>query len=303
MVLNKLVLSIFLLVNVFVLSSCQSIKDGNGVVSHHVSPDGRSDSLPKQTASLVKEVNINTYDSHDAVSSNYNPLEVVNEVAQKELVAWNDRPSKVPVFTQKRPRKPVLPVAILLKKDEFETTQSFQNRVITHEQKRLNAVNTIEKNYQNSIEHYNNNVRNHNQAIINEKKNREDAFTQKYWDFVNKNLNSVLGEPIITMNRYNADEQVFYAILGSSKSNLRQWIKVFVPNNKAKLFKRNSNNATPVLSLDKNINEKLVISSVVIEVGGTQYESSFINKPIFTAQEHIIRSKEITVPGNYLSIN
>ena len=309
MVSNRLILSVFLVVGVYSLSSCQSIfkklKTNTSTVTPISKHDKQSEVSPR-SISLLKEVSVNPYNniSPNMVGSNSNnPFEIVNEIAKKELRVWLNRITEVPAFSGKRPGKPKLPAPTLLKKSEFETTQAFQNKVLIKEQERLNIINALEKEYQDDIDSYNNKVRNHNQATINEKKHRENVSEKKYWDFVNNSLSSVLGEPNVTIDRYNADDQVFYAVLGSNKSNLEQWIKVFVPNNRAKIFKRNAGSATPILSFERNINEKLIISTVSIEVGATEYEASLINKPIFNTQEHVIRSKEITTPGNYLSIN
>ena len=298
-----------LLVIVTTLSSCQAIKKKIGfsdykknksVVSEVVVPN-----IANKTPKLIEELPITTITKQRSsfTGKSNNPFEIVNEIARQETNRWLNRPTNVKVFEIAEPKKPRLPAPVLLKKGEFETTQDFQKRVLKKEQERLEKLSILEKQYQATIDLYNDKIRNHNHAIVNERNRRNNLSNTKYWEFVNMNLSKVLGNPTISMYQYDADEQGFYAVVGSVKSNLSQWVKVFVPINKAKFVKQNAGGATPILSFERNINDQLIISSISIEVGASQYSATLINKPNISNPEHIVRSKEISVPGNYLSIN
>ncbi len=294
---STLLLSLLIVAVSVSISSCQLISKK---IKKEV-PIQSTDSSSK----LIEEIPIAsiTQQSNVFQGSSNNSFSIVNEIAQQEVNNWLNRKSQVPNFTASRPDKPKLLASSLLKKDEFETTQDFQERVLNKEQERLEKINILEKKYQEDIDSYNNQIRFYNNSIVDEK-NRRAANTEiKYWEFVNKNLVTVLGNPTIDFYQYNADEQAFYAVLGSVKSNLKQWIKVYVPSDKAKIIKQNAKGATPILSFEKNSNEQLIIASISVEVGTSKYSATLINKPVFNNPEHIVRSKEINVPENYLSIN
>lgn len=301
---------ILLIVIIAGLSSCQhSNKPINnakqGLAQNNFSQTRVANNPPivlKQEASLIPIERDHRKDS--LTNHPNNPFIVVNEIAQKKTDSWINRPSNIKSISINKPPKPKLLAPFLLKRGEFETTQDFQRRILYQEQERLNQTVIIDRRYQEDIDRYNNVVRNYNHSIANERNQRKQIRDKKYWEFVDQSLIDVLGNPTIKVYQYDADKQVFYATLGSAKSNLNQWIKIHVPLDVAKVFKRTAQNAAPVLSFDKNINEQLFIDKISIDMSENQYAATLINKPSFNNPDsHIVRSKEVNTLENYLSIN
>lgn len=302
-------LFILLIVIIAGLSSCWHIDKPADRVGQNLSQQDFSQSgIVSNVLIMPQEIPLisieQSYRSNDLLNSSNNPFIVVNEIANKRVDSWVNRPSEVKSPLAFKPKIPKSLAPSLLKKGEFETTQNFQKRILYQEQERINKVNIIDKKYQDDIDKYNNLVRGYNHSIANERNKREQTRIKKYWEFVDKTLVDVLGNPTLKIYQYDADSQVFYATLGSVKSNLNQWIKIYVPLNVAKIFKNSAKNAAPVLSFDKNINEQLVISKVSIDVNASKYAATLIKKPNFSnTGSHIVRSKEINTLENYISVN
>lgn len=231
------------------------------------------------------------------------PFDVVNEISETKTQEWINRSTEVKTFTKRVPEKPSEPFPVIIQKGEFETTQNFQDRIARDEQIRLDKITKLENDYAEDIRTYNNSVRAYNSALDAEKIRRKDASLTKYWQFVHGTLRDVLGNPEISIYQYDADSQAFYAVLSSDKSSLNHWAKIHVPIEQAKFVKQNASTARPVLSFAKNSNNRLHISKMLVKAGDNEYSTTFINRPNFNTAEHIIRSKNINIPGSYLTIN
>ncbi len=243
------------------------------------------------------------YDKTISMTKYETPFDIINERANMLLSNWTLRPSELPDFTEKKPIKPLTPPSLLLTKREFETTEEFQKQVQLKEQEKTIEIKTLEDKYQDAVNKYNSNIRAYNEALSEEKRLRDKESEKKYWEFVNATLPSILGDPVIKLVEYNADKQFFYSILGSTKSNLTQWIVIEVPVEKAKLLRKNKNDVLPILELKRNSNNDLVIKKIYISVGANSYIARLTNKPIINSYERVVRSKPINVVDNYLKIN
>ncbi len=251
----------------------------------------------------TQQTTIIPYDKTISVAKYDGPFDIVDERANLLLSNWLLRPSELPNFKGEKPVKTVTLQSILLTKREFETIEEFQKRVQLQEQERAIEIRILEDKYQDSANKYNNSVRLYNEALSEEKRIRNNKAETKYWEFVNTILQDILGNPNIKLVEYNADKQLFYSILGSTKSNLSQWIGIEIPVEKAKLVRKNQNNILPILEFTKNSNSELIIKKISINIGATSYESKMINKPVINSYEHIVRSKPINIVDNYLKIN
>lgn len=309
--------SIILIGIVSLLPACQSVKHS---YDHHNSNKNQVKFVGKTSSILGVSDISNIERTHNSQPENLditllqnrndiiltdkgNPFDVVNEISETKTQNWINRPTEVKAFSKKVPEKPSEPFPVIIQKGEFETTQDFQDRIAKDEQTRLDKITKLENDYSEKIKTYNNSVLVYNSAIDAEKIRRKDAYSTKYWQFVHITLRDVLGNPEISIYQYDADSQIFYAVLSSDKSSLNHWAKIHVPIEQAKFVKQNAATAKPVLSFVKNSNNRLHISKMLVKAGDNEYSTTFINRPNFNTAEHIIRSKNINIPGSYLTIN
>ncbi len=288
----------FLLV-IFALfaSSCETIYDASSKNSSALSlQTGQSFHIIKRSDNANATTNVDNTGAR-------NPFKIIDEIANKQLTNWLNRASDIAPFNKSKPQKPLLPMPTLLRKDEFETTEAFGRRVAGSERQRLKELQKLEREFQTAIDTYNADVNIYNEAIANEKKRRQQLSDRKYWEFVHTNLDTILGQPQIAIRRYNADEQVFYAELVSTNSDLGSWVKVYVPISKAKSFKHNVVHARPILSLARDSNGELYLSGALVEIGTERYTAKVISRPNIYNPEHVVRSRDINVSDRYLSVN
>ncbi|MDC9721361.1 MAG: hypothetical protein PSN34_01135 [Urechidicola sp.] len=103
------------------------------------------------------------------------------------------------------------PKQITLVKGEFEKTSDFDKRVVKN--KRI---------YDNSIQNYNNKILSINAKLKEFNKTHSTLPQSLKLSVYEKALNNIRGQPILTFKRYDADAELFYATLKSSKGNYKK---------------------------------------------------------------------------------
>jgi hypothetical protein len=179
----------------------------------------------------------------------------------------------------KMPNKPKAPKKLI--KGEFETTKAFNKRLKKAEEKR-----------QKEIEKYNKLV----QKISN-KHNRKVKYLQDNIDKIrniamNKAYGIVYGKPKLKELKYNADKELFYGKVISTKKNLEYDVNFHVPLKKAKFIKKKLLKSN-LKVIYKYENEKMVLQNIEIPM----------NKNIYTAyitDKNHINNDEIKVTNNSL---
>ncbi len=209
----------------------------------------------------------------------YLPFEVIDSIANDKLKVWLNRDSEVANFSLERPKPAILPTPKTLTKGEFETTQQFEARVAAAQKQYDSEVARLVKLHQDEKLKYQQALREYELGLDLEKKRRQAASTEKYWQYVYQAFAQELGEPNLKLIKYNADLGVFYAVLTSSKSRFSQWLEVRVPLAHAKSLQNNADQVLPVLYFSKDIKNQLIISSAHVRFGKHKYLAKLIDKP------------------------
>lgn len=234
----------------------------------------------------------------------YLPFEVISSIADNRLEEWLNRPSDVKSFSLKKPVLPTIPKAPTLIKDEFETTQQFENRVVVNQKQYDKKIIKIQQEYQKQKENYNQAVKEYNLSLEIENKRRVSSARDIYWQFVFEAFSKELGEPTLKLVEYNADLNIFYGILTSSRSIFSQWIAINVPLSNARNIKNNQEQVLPVIKFDKDINNDLIISGIYVTFGKHKYNAKLVDKPIDLSKtiKETIKSKKIQSLGEFIKI-
>ena len=167
----------------------------------------------------------NTYKYLGKGGSNRDTLDKkISSMAELEFEKYSKLP--VDLVREYNDLKNQLPKKITLMKGEFEKTSDFNKRVVKN--KRL---------YDNSVQNYNNKISNINARIKQFDKTHSTLPQFLKLSVYEKALNSVRGRPILTFKRYDADAELFYATLASSKGNYKQDVVAKVDPPSAKKLK------------------------------------------------------------------
>ena len=236
----------------------------------------------------------------------YLPFEVIASIADSKLDGWLSRPSEVPEFLLKKPVLGIAPKPETLTKGEFETTQQFETRVALAQRNYDAKILKLQKKFQRGREQYNQAVKEYKLSLEVEKRRRQAAAEDKYWQYVFEAFSKELGEPTIKLIEYNADLGVFYAVLTSSRSLFSQWLAVRIPLEHARNIQNNADQVLPVLRFDKNTRNQLIISNAHVTFGKHKYSTQLINKPdnlSKVVKENINKKPVSNDQQGFLSVN
>lgn len=211
----------------------------------------------------------------DLLKSYDAPLAVITEQAHKKLLKWLRSPSQIPEFSLKEPARPKLPKPVVLVKSEFETSDNFNIRVKNAQEERLAEIELLEDIYQKEVEEYNNAVDDYNLALNSEIEKRKEQSEAMLWRFIKEEVDKTLGIPVIRDAHYDADDEIFYAKLSSTRSNYDKWIIIKVPLEEAKDFSKDLNQVKPFLQFELDNNNSLIVTNVAVSYKGVRYASEF----------------------------
>ena len=134
------------------------------------------------------------------------------------------------------PKKPIIKKADSLVKGRFEKTSQFQKRVKTVKQKREAYITTVENEYKKKVLEYNRKTQEltdlYNKKVAYLKNNSEKVTAEA----MSKAYDVVYGMPQLTAIDYDADNELFYAELTSSKGNFSKKVAIKVPLSIAEQF-------------------------------------------------------------------
>jgi len=167
----------------------------------------------------------NTYEFLGKSESNHVNFNTrISNMAKLEFEKYSKLP--VDLVREYNDLKNQPPKQITLMKGEFEKTSDFNKRVVKN--KRI---------YDNSVQNYNNKISNINARLKQFDKTHSTLPQFLKLSVYEKALNSVRGWPILTFKRYDADAELFYATLTSSKGNYKQDVVAKVDPPSAKKLK------------------------------------------------------------------
>ncbi|BAS68018.1 MAG: hypothetical protein DSY43_01630 [Gammaproteobacteria bacterium] len=207
------------------------------------------------------------------------PLAYIVNKANQQTDKWLNRKTKLGKFTLQPPTLPKSlskTRSLSLVKGEFETTIDFKQRVALAKKEIAEKEALIEKHYQEKLAAYNQALNAYNTDLEKEKKERELRSLDVYLDYVNSNIDNVLGEPYFSDPIYDADKQQMFCNLLSNKSNFRQPVVINVALEGAKVFKQNLAKVFPVLKFDAT-RESLTIASIGAELNGKIYKAQLLD--------------------------
>jgi hypothetical protein len=154
---------------------------------------------------------------------------ITNYLVQKEFDA-------IKPVVLKKPTPPKIEPAANLVKGKFETTADFEKRIEIEKQKREAYILKLENAYMQAVLEYNRQnkeqTQRYNEKIETLKKNL-DAITIQA---MSEAYNMVYGTPKLEAIDYDADNELFYGNLLSSKGNFSKKVAIKVPLNMAKAF-------------------------------------------------------------------
>jgi hypothetical protein len=136
----------------------------------------------------------------------------------------------------KEPQKPIIKKSENLVKGRFEKTFQFEKRVKEVEKKREIYITEVENNYKKEVLEYNRKIKELTNTY-----NKKVAYLKKNINMVtaeamSKAYNLVYGIPKLKAIDYDADNELFYAELISSKGNFSKKVVIKVPLSIAEQF-------------------------------------------------------------------
>lgn len=210
-------------------------------------------------------------------------LELTNEFVKNYL----DIPK--PTYPQK-PKKPYVKPPNNLVKGKFEKTTTFQKRVQKEKVKREKYILALETKYKKDVLAYNKEVKeltdNYNKKLTKLKNNIENVKLKS----LKKSYGIVYGKPILVKKDYDADNEMFYGTIKSSRGSYKKDIAIKIPIDIAQKFYEDSDNITPNLIFDytdgkiylKDIKLKYKKKQYLAMLTDTDYKSSEIQVAIKT---------------------
>ncbi len=189
---------------------------------------------PKQpTTKATKDIkNPHNLDNKEKLSA------VVNYIVKKKLHV--EKPSY-----PAKPTKPKAKQADSLVKGKFEKTITFEKRVEQARAEREEYVKSLEESYKQKVLAYNKEVKhitdNYNKKISS-LKNNIDSITA---EAMREAYGTVYGKPSLSATDYDADNEMLYAKLTSSRGDFSKKVAIKVPVDKAEKFYSAIENITP----------------------------------------------------------
>ncbi|MEA2017524.1 MAG: caspase family protein, partial [Campylobacterota bacterium] len=188
-------------------------------------------------------------------------LQITNYLIKKEFNI------KKPIYPSK-PKKPFLKTAKNLVKGRFEKTSAFEKRVEKEKLQREKYITKTENNYKKEVLAYNKNTKRltdkYNNKIL-KLKNDIDKITIYA---MSKAYSVVYGKPKLKAIDYDADNEIFYGNLTSSKGNFSKKVAIKIPINIAESF-FDSEKSTKVVYEYKN--NKIYLKDIKVSFEGKSY--------------------------------
>jgi hypothetical protein len=187
-----------------------------------------------------------------------------------------------------KPTKPKIKSAQTIVKDMFETTEQFELRVKKIQKERNEYLNNLKKQYENDISKYNKEVRiiqNHYNTKV---KKIKDYLDEIIAQAINKAYSKIYKSFYLKSTNYDADSQIYYGKILSSKGSFEKNIAINMPPQIARKFYNNPSIPEMVFSYQ---NEKLSIKDISVDFDNknykalalaldTEYETNIISKTI-----------------------
>jgi hypothetical protein len=187
-----------------------------------------------------------------------------------------------------KPTKPKIKSAQTIVKDMFETTEQFELRVKKIQKERNEYLNNLKKQYENDISKYNKEVRiiqNHYNIKV---KKIKDYLDDIIAQAINKAYSKIYKSFYLKSTNYDADSQIYYGKILSSKGSFEKNIAINMPPQIAKKFYSNPSIPEVIFSYQ---NEKLSIKDISVDFDNknykalalaldTEYETNIISKTI-----------------------
>jgi len=213
---------------------------------------------------------------------------LTNSFIEKEL--YVEKP-----YFPKKPFKPSVPKAQEIVKGKYEKTVIFEARVEREKIQRQNKIKALESSYAQKVKNYNREVKrltdNYNNAVT-KKRNRLKIITL---NAMQKAYAVVYKTPYLENSlKYDADSEMFYGVVKSTKGDFKEKISFHVPIDKAEAFENNIDAVNPKLVF-KYKNSKLVLEDIKLQDRGAIYNA------MLTSQNY--KDKKIVVAINNGSLN
>lgn len=168
------------------------------------------------------------------------PFQLATEIADKAVKSWLIRPSDITLINAPAPVLAKYPDTPILVKNQFESRREFYQRVELAKKQREAQMINIHQQYDIAVKNYNDKIIAYNQAIKNERQQRQTQMNNKRNEFFNQALQQVLGNPILQDWQYDAEQKIFNAKLTSSFGNFNRNVALDVPSDIAKLWYDNN---------------------------------------------------------------
>ena len=213
---------------------------------------------------------------------------LTNYFAEKALyVEKPNFPSKV--------LKPIVPKAKKLVKGKYEKTTIFNARVAKEKMKRQKLIKLLEFEYYKNAKKYNIEVKRLTDAYNNKVSKKRKHIKSSTLNAMQKAYSIVYGRPYLENSlKYDADSEMFYGAIKSSKGSFQEKISFHIPIDKAEEFEKNLKSVKPKLEF-KYVNSKLILSKITLDSEFKIY--------VAMLNESNYKPKEISVAINNGSLN
>ena len=176
---------------------------------------------------------------HEKISKKINPYNTLSEqekiTAITNYLVQKEFDSLTPP-NLKKPTKPTIKPAPNLVKGKFEKTSDFEKRIQKTKEERETYIAKLEADYKKEVLEYNRKNKEqteaYNKKVQNIKKNL-DTITAKA---MGEAYNLIYGTPNLKAIDYDADNEIFYGELTSSKGNFSKKVAIKIPPSIAKSF-------------------------------------------------------------------
>lgn len=201
-----------------------------------------------QIPNLTSWSNLKESNSNQEIKEITNPYQRINTFSTQEKItiltnhymkeAYN---IPKPVLPEK-PSIPTISPAKELVKGEFESTKKFRQRIKNENEKKSKEIYKMKKLYIKNVSFYNEEVKSqtntYNKKIEELKFNEQKLLSQA----TAKALFVIYGKPKIKELEYDADNEIFFGRIVSSKANFDERVAIKVPIEHAQTFKKNLDN-------------------------------------------------------------
>ena len=213
------------------------------------------------------------------------PLALARGIAEQRLAEWMSRPIEIDPFRESPPSQPIFVAPPVLTKTEFETTQSFEQRLMRAQALYDTKVAAQRDEYKRRVNAYNNVVKDYNSYLELERAARREQLERMRWEYINQALQHILGDPTLVEATYNADAETFFVDLVSPKAEFRRTLTTNIPLELAPIFKSQLNKARPIISFNLDEAAELIVRDIIIEFQGSNYVANIAASKIVAVEK------------------